>query len=493
MSQQLSCGVCFEKYNSGSTPAESDDRRPMTVCLNGHTLCATCVKAFRERSAPCSFCREVLLPNPIVNRALIELMEEYIASVEKVPQIPLAELTIEELPFASGAFSDVYDAHWLSQRVALKAIRLVSRGSEQLKQLEKEAKISVGLHHPNIVRVFGTCELSDRRLAIVMERGDVSLAAFVKERPLHLKANSSLLLHICLGILDGLRFLHGKRIAHRDLKPENILLFGGAFDPKISDFGTSKVLQTLIQNSALTGTPKYAAPELLEKGKLLSCSVDVFSFAMIAFELFTGKRAEEDLGDSVMQIMFAIATGKRPAIPASFPVDLKPLIERGWAIEPSARPSVDDFRLVLLKMRAPASVPTPAISQVSISTTSFHAPVIEVVAEPISKILQSKEVALMSLPLPSIALCWNDSCELLNSKELRAAMLSDLKNKSDMKTIINGAVLNAIGAVPRHLFVEKTRIPVTFHCVFLDYLINTLHGHITVHTVQYILLHYTLY
>ena len=250
MSQEFSCGVCFEKFNSGSNLMESDDRRPMTVCQNGHTLCATCVKAFQQTSNPCSLCRESLLPNPIVNRALINFMEEYISLVEKVPQISLKQLTLESIPFASGAYSDIYDAHWQSQLVAVKAIRLIARGTEQIKQLEKEAKISVGLHHPNIVRVFGTCELSDRRLAIVMERGDTSLAAFAKETPLHLSPNASLLHHICLGILDGLSFLHGKRIAHRDLKPENILLFGAAFDPKISDFGTSKVLQTLIQNSA---------------------------------------------------------------------------------------------------------------------------------------------------------------------------------------------------------------------------------------------------
>ena len=463
MSQEFSCGVCFEKFNSGSSLMESDDRRPMTVCQNGHTLCATCVKAFQQKSKPCSFCRESLLPNPIINRALIGFMEEYIASVEKVPQIELKQLTVESIPFASGAYSDIYDAHWLSQLVAVKAIRQIARGTEQIKQLEKEAKISVGLHHPNIVRVFGTCELSDRRLAIVMERGDTSLAAFAKETPLHLCPNVSLLLHICLGILDGLSFLHGKRIAHRDLKPENILLFGAAFDPKISDFGTSKVLQTLIQNSALTGTPKYAAPELLEKGKLYGCSVDVFSFSMIAYELFTGKRAEEDLGDSVMQIMFAIAKGTRPTIPVTFPSDLKPLIERGWAVEPSTRPSVDDFRLVLLNVQKAASVPTPAIQQLSISTTS--APDLELHPKPITKILmknQSKEIASVSLPLPTITLCWKESCELLNSKELRASMLTNLKTKSNMKTIINGAVMNAIGAVPRHLFVEKSRISVRF-------------------------------
>ena len=181
---------------------------------------------------------------------------------------------------------------------------------------------------------------------------------------------------------------------------------------------------------------------------------------MIAYELFTGKRAEEDLGDSVMQIMFAIAKGTRPTIPVTFPPDLKPLIERGWAVEPSTRPSVDDFRCVLLNLQNAASVPIPAIQQLSISTTG--APELELHAKPISKLLQSKEIASVSLPLPTITLCWNESCELLNSKELRASMLNDLKNKSNMKAIINGAVMNAIGAVPRHLFVEKSRLSVRF-------------------------------
>jgi len=50
-------------------------------------------------------------------------------------------------------------------------------------------------------------------------------------------------------------------IAHRDFKPENVLLFGGEKSvAKISDFGTSKVIQTILTNTDSVGTPKYAAP-----------------------------------------------------------------------------------------------------------------------------------------------------------------------------------------------------------------------------------------
>ena len=81
-----------------------------------------------------------------------------------------------------------------------------------------------------------------------------SLRAHLENLTLNQKVN------ISLDICDGLAYLHSKRIAHRDLKPENILLFGQMLQAKISDFGTSKEIQTLTKTTAMVGTPQYAAP-----------------------------------------------------------------------------------------------------------------------------------------------------------------------------------------------------------------------------------------
>ena len=62
------------------------------------------------------------------------------------------------------------------------------------------------------------------------------------------------------------------------------------------------MIQTLITNSAMIGTPKYAAPELLQPGSLYGCEADIFSLAIILYELFSGRQAETGLGTNVMQV-----------------------------------------------------------------------------------------------------------------------------------------------------------------------------------------------
>ena len=92
---------------------------------------------------------------------------------------------------------------------------------------------------------------------------------------------------------------HQKGIIHRDLKPENIFLCkqGGITDyPKVLDFGLAKVTERqmepgsviLTQEGMVFGTPEFMSPEQAQ-GKTLDARSDIYSLAIILYEVLTGK------------------------------------------------------------------------------------------------------------------------------------------------------------------------------------------------------------
>jgi len=427
--------VCYNAF-MGESVGGALDRKPQIACGNGHSICAECFTELFDRDYPCPTCRAQLLRTPIVNRALLEVIENYATAFSRVPEITADELRLAESPFASGAFADVYDAKWRSHDVAVKALRCMPEIDKQIKQLQLEANLTIGLHHPNIVRLYGTTRMSGNRFGIVMEKAELgSLDKCLMSLELETAAK------IALGVIDGLEYVHSKKVAHRDLKPQNILLFGSQLIPKISDFGVSKVIQTIITNSAMVGTPKYAAPELLEPGLKYGCSADIFSLAVILYEMFSGQPAERGLGSNVMQIMFAVVQGKRPKLPDAFPTCLRRPVEQGWVKEPSQRTPLAEFRAALRTIASESRASTPTIENKRLSTYE-----------------QASETAKVNLPLPVLSINWNSSCEVLNSRDLRLQMVQAIKTTSNMKTIINESVLKVVQVVPRHLFIEAKRL-----------------------------------
>jgi serine/threonine protein kinase len=187
---------------------------------------------------------------------------------------------LSTLPVATGSYADVFQCKWNTIQVALKLLRIRPNGSN-LDDIKLEAALCFQMKHPNIVAMFGLTKLENSDMGLVMEWAD---QGNLRENMGKISHRKTIKISLC--ICKGLEYMHSIQIAHRDLKPENILLFGDKSIAKITDFGTSKVIQTIMTNTGFVGTPKYSAPELMGEG--LQVKFDTSAIvAMFLFISFT--------------------------------------------------------------------------------------------------------------------------------------------------------------------------------------------------------------
>uniref|UniRef100_A0A383WP55 Protein kinase domain-containing protein n=1 Tax=Tetradesmus obliquus TaxID=3088 RepID=A0A383WP55_TETOB len=142
---------------------------------------------------------------------------------------------------------------------------------------------------------------------------------------------------------NGMAYLHSKGVLHGDLKAGNVLLQNvhGSFDQvaKISDFGLAAVLLdgATHRSTASMGTITHMAPEVLRSGHI-SPAADVYSFAIMMWEVFTSRQAYQGLhyGTVVERV---VIQKQRPTIPDDMPQEYSLLMSTCWDAEPTSRPS----------------------------------------------------------------------------------------------------------------------------------------------------------
>jgi len=183
----------------------------------------------------------------------------------------------------AGGFGTVYLAmdRLLNRKVALK----VPHHQVDEEALLHEPRIMAKLKHPNIVELI-TVEKANDAFFMVMEYVDgMSLDMQIRnERCLQ----PAVALDIAIGICRAIAFAHSHEIIHRDLRPANILMTRDGL-PKVTDFGTSRVLELQKENFARTriGSPPYMAPEHF-RGRTVFQS-DIWSLGITIYEMLTGK------------------------------------------------------------------------------------------------------------------------------------------------------------------------------------------------------------
>lgn len=176
----------------------------------------------------------------------------------------------------------------LHRNVAIKVLSLAHiSNSESIQRFEAEARIAAALRHPNIVQVieFGTDEAGPFIAMEFVEGLTLASLSRGQARPAREVAE------LVLTLSTAVDYAHQQGIIHRDLKPANILMFGPR-DPKITDFGLAKDLQSShgpTRTGDIMGTPAYMSPEQASGATgIIGPATDIYALGVILYELLTG-------------------------------------------------------------------------------------------------------------------------------------------------------------------------------------------------------------
>jgi serine/threonine-protein kinase len=200
----------------------------------------------------------------------------------------------------SGGMGSVYKASQpaMNRMVGVKILHpKLNNRKDLVSRFRREARAMSHLSHPNSTKVFLYGALEDGSLYIVMEflEGKNLNQTVRADGPFPVTRALPILIQVC-GALDE---AHNAGIIHRDMKPENIFICqqGALRDyPKVLDFGLAKVTERemrpgsliLTQEGMVFGTPEFMSPEQAQ-GSVLTAASDIYSLAVILYEVLTGK------------------------------------------------------------------------------------------------------------------------------------------------------------------------------------------------------------
>ena len=172
----------------------------------------------------------------------------------------------------------------LGRSVALKFLAKELIGDEEARErLIVEARLAARLDHPNIGTIYAIEETADQQLFLAM--------AYYPGETLRDRLDREALawpeaLQFAREVLQALVYAHDQGIIHRDVKPGNIML--SPQGAKLLDFGLATLRDTKGMAEGATGTVMYMSPEQVRGQPFVDARADMWSFAVVLYEMLTG-------------------------------------------------------------------------------------------------------------------------------------------------------------------------------------------------------------
>jgi serine/threonine-protein kinase len=241
-------------------------------------------------------------------------------------------------PIGRGGMGEIYRATdtALGRAVAIKLLADRYAQDENVRaRFTREALAAARLSgNPHIVTIYDVGEHNDRPYIVMEYLGGGSLEQVLRDGPVAPRQAFGWLEQAA----NALDAAHREGVIHRDVKPANLLL-DRRDHVHVADFGIASAagLASLTQTGTVLGTASYLSPEQAQ-GERATPQSDLYSLAVVAFELLTGRRPFE--GDSVAAEAAAHVTSEVPSVcdvNPDAPCELDPVFEKALAKDPRDR------------------------------------------------------------------------------------------------------------------------------------------------------------
>lgn len=246
----------------------------------------------------------------------------------------------------AGGMGSVFKARDLRReeagdRDSLVAIKFLGAAfmehPDALVTLQREARKTQALAHPNIVTVYDF-DRDEDRVFMTMELLKGEPLADIAVLDVNGRAAPDRLA-LLRQLAEGLAYAHSQDIVHSDLKPENVFItHDGRL--KILDFGIARLAAGAASDDSFDVsclgaiTRRYASPEMLE-GAPSTPADDVYALGLLGWWIFTGSHPFQ--GKAADE---ASAAGLQPAaLPREVPHRVQEALKRAVSFDRSDRQS----------------------------------------------------------------------------------------------------------------------------------------------------------
>ena len=207
-----------------------------------------------------------------------------------------------ERELGGGGMSRVFlaEERAFGRQVVVKILPPAMAMGLSMDRFRREIQLAARLQHPHIVPVLTAGE-ADGLPYFTMP--------FVEGRSLRDRLRDDGpppvrdAVNLLRDVATALAYAHAHGVVHRDIKPDNVLVSHGA--AVVTDFGVAKALAsarhpetntagdagsgTLTALGMSLGTPAYMAPEQAAGDPATDHRADIYSFGVLAYELFAGE------------------------------------------------------------------------------------------------------------------------------------------------------------------------------------------------------------